>query len=271
MKPASLTAPRALVAPLLALALVALQGCATATAHLSARDPWEPFNREVDRFNEGADRIVLRPVATLYREKVPPLVRTGVSNFFGNLGDAWSAVNSLLQFRLQDAEESLARFHLNSMFGVLGIFDVASDLNIERHREDFGQTLGRWGVPAGPYMVLPLLGPSTLRDTVALPVDRRYDLVHYFHPTGLREAAYAVRIVDRRSNLLRVGTVLEEAALDRYSFTRDAYLQRRRAEIFEGVEDREVPPPLPDESNALPDAPAGSAAPAGQPPAAPTR
>jgi phospholipid-binding lipoprotein MlaA len=268
MKPASLKAPRAAVATLLALSLLALQGCATTSAHLSARDPWEPFNREVSRFNDDADRIVLKPVATFYREKVPPLVRTGVANFFGNLGDAWSAVNSLLQFRLQEAEESLARFHLNTMFGVFGIFDVASDLNIERHREDFGQTLGRWGVPAGPYMVLPLLGPSTLRDTLALPIDRRYDLVHYFSPTGLRETAYVVRIVDRRSNLLRVGTVLEEAALDRYSFTRDAYLQRRRAEIFEGVEDKGVPPPLPDESNAQPDTPA---APAGQPQPVPAR
>jgi phospholipid-binding lipoprotein MlaA len=259
MKPASLKVHRALAASLAALLLLALQGCATAQAHLSARDPWEPFNREVTRFNDGADRIVLRPVATLYREKVPPLVRTGVSNFFGNLSDAWSAVNSLLQFRLQEAEESLARFHLNTMFGVFGIFDIASDFNIERHREDFGQTLGRWGVPAGPYIVLPLLGPSTLRDTLALPVDRRYDLVHYIHPTGLRESLYALRIVDARSNLLRVSTVLEEAALDRYSFTRDAHLQRRRAEIFEGAEDKEVPPPLPDESDALPDAPVAPA------------
>jgi phospholipid-binding lipoprotein MlaA len=255
MKLASQPAHRALAAALLALAFAALQGCATTGAQANPRDPWEPFNREVTKFNDAADRIVLRPVATLYREKVPPLVRTGVANFFNNLGDAWSAVNSLLQFRLQDAEENLARFHLNTMFGVFGIFDIASDLNIERHREDFGQTLGRWGVPAGPYVVLPLLGPSTLRDTVALPIDRRYDIVHYFEPVGVRETAYMVRIVDRRSNLLRVGTVLEEAALDRYSFTRDAHLQRRRAEIFEGAEDKEVPPPLPDESALPPEPP----------------
>ncbi|HEX2544735.1 MAG TPA: VacJ family lipoprotein, partial [Ramlibacter sp.] len=254
-------------AALLALAFIALQGCATTGAQRNPRDPWEPFNREVTKFNDAADRIVLRPVATLYREKVPPLIRTGVANFFNNLGDAWSAVNSLLQFRLQDAEENLARFHLNTMFGVFGIFDIASDLNIERHREDFGQTLGRWGVPAGPYVVLPLLGPSTLRDTLALPVDRRYDIVHYFEPVGLRESAYLLRIVDRRSNLLRVGMVLEEAALDRYSFTRDAHLQRRRAEVFEGAEDKEVPPPLPDESAA----PAASPAPAAQPQRTPAR
>ena len=266
MKLASQPARRAIAAALAAFAFAALQGCATTSAQTNPRDPWEPFNREVTKFNDAADRIVLRPVATLYREKVPPLVRTGVANFFNNLGDAWSAVNSLLQFRLQDAEENFARFHINTMFGVFGIFDIASDLNIERHREDFGQTLGRWGVPAGPYVVLPLLGPSTLRDTLALPVDRRYDIVHYFEPVGLRESAYLLRIVDRRSNLLRVGTVLEEAALDRYSFTRDAHLQRRRAEILEGAEDKEVPPPLPDES-AVP-----SAAPAaGQPQPAPAR
>ncbi|HEX2545524.1 MAG TPA: VacJ family lipoprotein [Ramlibacter sp.] len=245
------------------LTVVALGGCAVANP--SPRDPWEGFNRGAYEFNEGVDRVVLRPVATLYRDKVPPLVRTGVSNFFGNLGDAWSAVNSLLQFRLQDFEENLARFHINTMFGVFGIFDVASNLNIERHREDFGQTLGRWGVPAGPYLVIPLLGSSTLRDAVALPVDYRYDLVRQIDPAGTRHAVQAVRIVDRRSNLLRVGNVLEEAALDKYSFTRDAYLQRRRAEVYDRGDDKEVPPALPDESQVP------SSAPAGRPAAAPAR
>lgn len=239
---------RALAAPLLVLTLAALQGCATTGEARNPRDPWEPFNRSVTEFNDGVDRVLLKPTATLYREAVPPLVRTGVSNFFGNLSDAWSAVNSLLQFRLQDAEESVARFHINTVFGVFGIFDVASDLNIEKHREDFGQTLGRWGVAAGPYVVLPLLGPSTLRDAVALPVDWRGDLVREFDPTGARTSLSVLRIVDKRSNLLRVSNVLEEAALDRYSFTRDAYLQRRRAEIDRYVEDRDPPPPLPDES-----------------------
>jgi phospholipid-binding lipoprotein MlaA len=245
----------------LALALsLTLAGCATTGAAHNPRDPWEPFNRHMYTFNEGLDRVLLKPVATLYRDKVPPLMRTGVSNFFGNLGDAWSAVNALLQLRLPEFEENLARFHVNTMFGVFGIFDVASDLNIERHREDFGQTLGRWGVPAGPYLMLPFLGPSTLRDTLALPVDRRYDLVHRYWPSSTRDAVYAVRAVDKRANLLRVGNVLEEAALDKYSFTRDAYLQRRRAEIYESEENREVPPPLPDESKEPP-----AAAPAGRP------
>jgi phospholipid-binding lipoprotein MlaA len=263
---ARLKAPRALTMALLALMLAALQGCASMTPR-NPTDPLEPLNRKVSDFNDGLDRVVLKPTATLYREKVPPLVRTGVANFFNNVTDAWSAVNSLLQFRLQDAEENLARFHLNTMFGLFGIFDIASDLNIERHREDFGQTLGRWGVPAGPYVVLPLFGPSTLRDTFALPIDRRYDLVREVDPTGLRTGMNVLRVVDRRSNLIRVGNVLEEAALDRYSFTRDAYLQRRRAEIFQGSEEQDVPPPLPDESAAPYEPPSAQAAQPQRPPA----
>lgn len=244
---------RALATLSLVGALSALPGCATVGAN--PVDPLEPINRKVSAFNDDVDKVLLRPSATWYREKVPPLVRTGVSNFFGNLGDAWSAVNALLQFRLQHAEENLARFHINTMFGVFGIFDVASELNIERHREDFGQTLGRWGVPAGPYLVLPLLGPSTLRDTAALPVDSRFDLVRQFDPSGTRVGLYTLRVVDRRSNLLRVSNVLEEAALDRYSFTRDAYLQRRRAEIWQPDRDLNGPPALPDESKLPPEGP----------------
>jgi phospholipid-binding lipoprotein MlaA len=238
-------AARALAATVSALALC---GCAT-VEQPNPRDPWEGFNRPAHDFNEGVDRIVLRPVATLYREKIPPLVRTGVANFFGNLSDAWSAANSLLQFRLQDAGDNIARVQINSVFGVFGIFDVASNFNIERHREDFGQTLGRWGVPTGPYLVIPLLGPSTLRDAVALPVDRQFDPVSYIDPVGVRESLYVLRIVDKRSNLLRVGSVLDEASLDKYSFIRDAHLQRRRAEIYDREgDDRQTPAALPDES-----------------------
>lgn len=263
MKPASQTARRFLAACAAAITLTFLGGCAT-VANPNPRDPWEGFNRGTHQFNEGVDRVVLKPVATFYRENVPPLMRTGVSNFFGNLGDAWSAVNSLLQFRLQDAEENVARFHLNTMFGLFGIFDIASDVGIERHREDFGQTLGRWGVGSGPYVVLPLLGPSTLRDTAALPVDGKFDLLSQIDSTSLRNSLYALRVVDTRSNLLRASSVLDEAALDKYSFIRDAYLQRRRAEVndYRSEEDPEVPPALPDESKEPSAAPASSAAPA---------
>lgn len=214
-----------------ALLLLSLGGCAS--FNVNPRDPLEPVNRQVMRFNEGVDAVVLKPGATLYRENVHPLVRTGVSNFFGNLGDGWSALNSLLQFKLQNAAENWMRLNVNTFFGLGGILDIASELNIERHREDFGQTLGRWGVPAGPFIMLPLLGPSTLRDALAWPIDRRGDFVRGLDHAAEQNSLYALRAIDMRSNLLRVGNVLEEAALDKYSFTRDAHLQRRRAEVFE--------------------------------------
>ncbi|HSV47399.1 MAG TPA: VacJ family lipoprotein [Ramlibacter sp.] len=254
------------------VAVLALAGCASPR---NPRDPLEPFNRQVMKFNEGVDAVVLKPTATAYKEYVPPLLRTGVSNFFGNLTDAWSAVNSLLQGRVQNAGDNLFRVHVNTLFGMGGVFDVASELNIERHREDLGQTLGRWGVPAGPFIMLPLLGPSTLRDAIALPVDRRFDLIQNVDNGSLRNSIYALRLVDVRSNLLRAGDVLDQAALDKYSFTRDAHLQRRRAEIFETTGDGsdegsagEGRPPA--EPGAAPAAPAPAAEP-GQPPAAPAR
>lgn len=208
----------------------ALCGCATGP---NPRDPFEPFNRNVMQFNEGVDAIALKPAATIYRDVLPPMVRTGVSNFFGNLGDAWSFVNSLLQLHLQDAAENFMRFNVNTVFGLGGLLDIASELKIERHKEDFGQTLGRWGVPPGPYLVLPFLGSSTMRDTLALGIDYRGDALHYVDPASTRNSLYVLRAVNVRSNLLRAGSVLDEAALDKYSFTRDAYLQRRRAQIFE--------------------------------------
>lgn len=252
----------------LAAALLAMGGCAT-VAYPNPSDPWEPMNRTVSDFNEGVDAVVLRPAATFYKEKVPPLVRTGVANFFGNLGDMWSFVNSALQLKVQDAADNFARVQLNTVWGVFGIFDVASEFNIDRHREDFGQTLGRWGIPAGPYLVLPLFGPSTLRDAVALPIDRRADLVSRIGPHTERYTLYTLRAVNQRSTLLRAGAVLDEASLDKYSFTRDAHLQRRRAEIYE-LDDprREVPPSLPDMAPAA--NPSGTT-PAGQPVPAPAR
>jgi phospholipid-binding lipoprotein MlaA len=217
-----------------ALVFTLLAGCAG--FNTNPRDPLEPMNRKVSEFNEGVDAIVLKPAATAYRNGVPPLARTGVSNFFGNLGDAWNFVNSALQFKFQNAAENFMRLNVNTFFGLGGILDIASELNIERHREDFGQTLGRWGVPAGPYIVLPLLGPSTLRDALVLPIERKGDPLHLLDPANTRNSLYVLRIVDGRANLLRVGSLIEGAALDKYSFTRDAHLQRRRAAILEGRE-----------------------------------
>jgi phospholipid-binding lipoprotein MlaA len=217
---------------LLVAVLLALGGCATGP-NANPRDPFEPFNRKMMQFNEGVDAVALKPAATAYRNVVPALVRTGVNNFFGNMGDLWSGVNSVLQFKFHNAGENFLRFGFNSVFGFAGILDIASELNIERHKEDLGQTLGRWGVPAGPYLMLPFFGPSTVRDAIALPIDRRADPLHDVQSWDARWSFYTLRVVDQRSNLLRATSVLTEAALDKYSFTRDAHLQRRRAEIFE--------------------------------------
>jgi phospholipid-binding lipoprotein MlaA len=247
----------------LLLASALLAGCAGIPGP-NPRDPLEPFNRKSMEFNDQVDALVLKPAATAYRNGVPPLVRTGVANFFGNLQDAWSAVNSLLQFRVQDAEESLARVQINTIAGLGGVFDVASELNIEKHKEDFGQTLGRWGVPAGPYIVIPFLGPSTLRDTLALPVDTKGDLVWRMPHGDERTALYGLRAVDRRANLLRLGEVVNQAALDRYSFTRDAFLQKRLADVRDFKEkdsdENDGAEPRPDEASP-------AAAPAPRPPA----
>lgn len=220
---------RLLAGAMLGFSLLAA-GCATGP-NPHPQDPFEPFNRGVTRFNDVVDDAVLKPVATAYRNITPQPVRTGVTNFFGNLGDVWSFVNNVLQLKGQASAETFMRVNVNTLFGLGGILDVATELGIERHREDFGQTLGYWGVPSGPYLVLPILGPSTVRDTAALPVDFKGDLLDHVDHIPTRNSAIALRVVNARANLLRVGSVIDEAALDKYSFTRDAYLQLRRAEV----------------------------------------
>jgi phospholipid-binding lipoprotein MlaA len=200
------------------------------------RDPLEPFNRGVTRFNDAVDDAVLKPVATVYQDVTPALVQTGVGNFFGNLGDLWSSVNAALQLRPREATENLARFNLNTLFGLGGVLDIASEAGIPRTRIDFGQTMGRWGVPAGPYVVLPLLGPSSARDTVGVLVDGQGDLMTGVTPVSARNSLYALRIVHTRASFLRAGSLLEEAALDKYSFTRDLYLNRRESQIEDMID-----------------------------------
>lgn len=218
-----------------AVLLASTFGCAAVSGQATNPiDPLEPFNRSVFRFNEGVDRAVLRPVATAYRDTLPLLVRTGVSNFFGNLGDVWSLANNVMQLKLQNSAETFMRLNVNTIFGLGGLLDIASEAGIERHREDFGQTLGRWGVPTGPYVVLPLLGPSTVRDTAALPVDHYGDVLSVVHDVGARNSLYALRVVDERATFLRAGQMLDEIALDKYSFTRDAFMQHRRSEVSGG-------------------------------------
>jgi phospholipid-binding lipoprotein MlaA len=218
-------------AAMLAVAAIAISGCATGP-DANPRDPLEPLNRGVYRFNEAVDEAVLKPVAQAYVTVVPSPVRTGVGNFFANLRDAWSALNAALQARPQPAAENFMRFSVNTFLGLGGVLDIASEMGIPRTTLDFGHTLGRWGVPPGPYLVLPLLGPSTVRETVALPVDRRGDPVSQgVDDVATRNSAQALRLVDTRASLLRAGELLEQAALDKYGFTRDAYLARRQRQI----------------------------------------
>lgn len=213
--------------PTLIASVVVLGGCAS-SPHGDPRDPLEAYNRSMTGFNDTVDDNVLKPAATAYQQAVPLLARTGVSNFFANLTDAWSFVNNLLQLRGEGALNSITRLSVNTVFGLGGVFDIASEMGIDRHKQDFGLTLGRWGVPPGPYLVLPILGPSTVRDTVALPVDWQAGIVGGVTPVATRNSLYALRIVDTRASLLRAGNVLDAAALDKYSFTRDVFLQIRQ-------------------------------------------
>jgi phospholipid-binding lipoprotein MlaA len=214
----------------LVVVVVMVTGCATGPNRV-AHDPLEPFNRNVDRFNSTVDELVLRPVATVYRDVTPDLVRTGVHNFFENIRDVWSFVNAALQLRPREAAENLMRFNVNTVFGLGGVLDVASEMGIERTRLDFGQTLGRWGVPPGPYLVLPIFGPSSLRDAAGFSIEARGDLIQGIESVTQRNSLIALRAVETRANLLRASSMLEGAALDRYSFTRDVYLRRRQSQI----------------------------------------
>ncbi len=213
--------------------VVVLAGCATSDGR-DPRDPIEPFNRVVYEFNDTLDRILIKPVAKGYRAIMPSPVDRGVTNFFSNLSDVGSAINNLLQFKLKRAASDVSRVLVNSTVGVLGFFDVASNMNLEKHGEDFGQTLGAWGVGPGPYIVLPVLGPSDGRDTIGLVVDWYTDPVTYVDPTRARNGLIVLRGIDKRADLLGASRVVEEAALDKYEFIRDSYLQKRQNAVHDG-------------------------------------
>lgn len=220
----SLRLLRVVAACSMALAMV---GCATGP-YAHPKDPLEPYNRSMSRFNDGLDSAVIEPVATVYKTVTPTMARTGVTNFFANLGDAWSLVNNILQLNLEGATSSLMRVSVNTFLGLGGTLDLASEMRMPRHKQDFGLTLGRWGVGTGAYLVLPILGPSTVRDTVALPVDIVGNPLSTITPIATQNSLYVLSIVDARANLLQASDLLEQAALDRYAFTRDAYLQLRQ-------------------------------------------
>jgi phospholipid-binding lipoprotein MlaA len=217
-----------LVAALAAVGL--LNGCATA----NSPDPAEGFNRAVFAFNEGLDTVLIKPAAKGYDFVMPSFARTGVSNFFGNIGDVFIAVNNLLQGKPSDAVSDAGRFLVNSTIGILGVFDVASDMGMEKHEEDFGQTFGRWGVGPGAYVVLPFFGPRTVRDSAGLVLDVATDPVGNIDHVPTRNSLVALRVVSQRAALLPADRVIEEAALDKYSYVRDAYLQRRRNLVYDG-------------------------------------
>ena len=216
-----------------ALLVMALQGCATVKS-ADARDPWESMNRSVYNFNDAVDAIAVKPVARVYDKVVPKFVQTGVHNFFGNLGDVWSMANSALQLKGQHAAESFMRVSVNTFFGLGGVLDIATEMRLDRHKEDFGQTLGFWGVKPGPYVVLPIFGPSTLRDTVAFPVDYKGDPIRQINDEATRYGLVTLRVTDVRVGLLQAVDTLKEASLDPYTFVRDAYLQKRQNDVYDG-------------------------------------
>ena len=222
----------------LTVALVGLLGgCATSG---NPKDPIEGFNRAMYGFNEAVDTVLIKPVAQGYDAVLPDPLRTGVTNFFGNIADLFIGVNNLLQGKPDQAASDLGRVLINSTIGILGLFDVATRAGLEKHEEDFGQTFGRWGVGNGAYVVLPILGPRTVRDTAGLVLDMAADPVGNVSDVPTRNTLLGLRLIDARADLLPADKVIEEAALDKYSYVRDGYLQRRRNLVHDGNPPREL-------------------------------
>jgi phospholipid-binding lipoprotein MlaA len=217
----------------LLISLMLLGGCASTN---NPRDPLEPFNRAIYQVNDSLDKVVMKPVATVYKTVLPQFVRTGVTNFFNNLYDILTALNNLLQGKIADAASDVGRIALNTTVGIAGLIDVGTEVGLEKHKEDFGQTLGRWGIADGPYLQIPFFGPSSFRDGVGLFVDVKLDPIRWIWRDHIatRNWIWGLHIVNLRANLLDSTKILEEAALDPYEFQRDAYLQRRRNLVYDG-------------------------------------
>jgi phospholipid-binding lipoprotein MlaA len=232
--------PRLICTLLLAALACTLGACASTPG--TPNDPFEDFNLKVFSFNEAVDYAVLKPVATGYQKVVPQLVRSSVDNFFANLGDAWSAVNLLLQAKPVPALETGMRFVFNSTLGLGGLFDIAGDAGMERRNEDFGQTLGRWGVGAGPYLVLPILGPSTVRDTAALGADFQAAPAAWFQERRDQVGVSVLQVISTRARLLSATRTIDDIALDKYLLIRDGFLVRRRNQVYDGNPPEEPEP-----------------------------
>ncbi len=233
--------PKALRHLIIVVLALLMTACAsTQTASSDPRDPFENYNRSMFRFNTSLDENVIKPVATGYADYVPSFIRTAIGNFFGNLGDVWTALNNSLQAKPRDGTSAAGRVAFNSTFGLLGLIDVATPMGLPKHDEDFGQTLGVWGVKSGPYLVLPFFGASTVRDGVAKPVDLIYgDALNYVGNQSFENTSRVLRVVDDRAAFLGSSPLMERAALDPYQFYRDAYLQRREARVRDGRDDRD--------------------------------
>ncbi|HET6265972.1 MAG TPA: VacJ family lipoprotein [Usitatibacter sp.] len=219
------------LAPLFLAAL--LSGCAT-TGERDPKDPWEGFNRGSFAFNEAVDSAVLKPVARGYQAVIPAFAREGVNNFFDNLEDIGTGLNNILQGKPKEGASDLGRFVVNAVLGVFGLWDIATPLGLEKHYEDFGQTLGVWGLQSGPYFVIPLLGPSSARDAPARFIDPQWYWPKFIERDRVYWSVFLLDKVRIRANLLQSEKIIDEAALDKYSFIRDAWLQRRRNQVYDG-------------------------------------
>jgi phospholipid-binding lipoprotein MlaA len=220
----------------------AMVGCASIPAGVapSPHDPWEPFNRSVFEFNEGLDTYLLKPVVAGYRFVLPEFVRDGIYNFFSNYSDIYTALQNLLQGKPDYAFNDLMRVVVNTTFGLGGLIDMATPGGLPKHKEDWGQTFGVWGVPSGPYVVLPFFGPSSVRDTFGTAADLESDYLFRLLPdVALRNSLTGLRVVNARNTYYEAGDLLDGAAIDKYSFMRDAYIQRREYQINEGRDDEE--------------------------------
>ena len=225
-------------AALVALSALVLSGCATQRSP-HPDDPWEGYNRAIFAFNDRVDKAVLKPLATGYDKVAPLPVKVGVGNFFGNLGDVWTGINNLLQGKGGDGGTDAARVLVNTTVGIFGVFDIASEMGLEKHDEDLGQTFAVWGASSGPYFVVPFFGPNTIRSTVALPFDLRGNSAWRPEDIAARNSLSALRIVHVRATLLGADRAVDEGSLDRYGYIRDFYLQQRRYEIYDGNPPRE--------------------------------
>ncbi len=219
-----------------------LAGCAATPASYETSDPLERYNRTIYSFNEKVDKYVAKPVAKVYQAVTPDFVDKGVTNFFNNLDDVTTLVNNLLQAKPEAALTDLGRITINSSLGLFGLVDVATAFQLEKHDEDFGQTLGYWGLAPGAYIVLPFWGPSTVRDSIGLGGDYFTEPYTHIDDPRLKNELFALEVIDTRADLLSASRILEQSTFDPYAFLRDAYLQQRRNQVFDGN-----PPPSPEE------------------------